>query len=197
MSQAYSQITIKSIDADQRIIRGIATTATPDRVSDVVEPAGAEFALPIPFLWQHMHSQPIGQVTAATVTAAGIEVVIQLTKPEEVESESLKQRLTEAWDSIKTGLVRGLSIGFRGVEVAYNEITGGLHFLKWQWYELSAVTIPANADASITEIKSIATKHAALGNMPSSKDTTTPVGATTTHRTVKLFEPGTAGVTLS
>lgn len=197
MSQAYSQITIKSIDADQRIIRGIATTATPDRVSDVVEPQGAEFALPIPFLWQHMHSQPIGQVTQASVTDAGIEVVIQLTKPEDVESETLKQRLIEAWDSIKTGLVRGLSIGFRGVETAYNEITGGLHFIKWQWYELSAVTIPANAEATITEIKSMAVKHAALGNQQGSKDKTTPVGDTTkTHRIVKLAEPTKAGVKL-
>lgn len=197
MKQAYSQITIKSFDSDQRIIRGIATTPTPDRADDIVEPQGAKFALPMPFLWQHMHSQPIGQVTEAKTTESGIEVVIQLTKPEDVESEDLKKRLAEAWDSIKTGLVRGLSVGFRGLVVEEIPRSWGLRFIEWEWYELSAVTVAANVEASITEIKSIATKHAALGNRQGSKDKTNPVGDTTTkHVTVKLSKPTMAGVKL-
>lgn len=155
MKQAYSLLEIKAVDEEQWVLEGIATTPTPDRVDDVVEPKGAQFTLPVPFLWQHDKRQPIGQVVEANVTDAGIQVKIQLTKPDQVESETLKARLQEAWDSIKTGLVRGLSIGFRGLEMADIQGTWGYKFIKWDWYELSAVTIPANQEATITGIKSL------------------------------------------
>jgi hypothetical protein len=53
MKLAYSLLNIKSIDEEQWIIEGIATTPAPDRVDDIVEPKGAQFTLPVPFLWQH------------------------------------------------------------------------------------------------------------------------------------------------
>lgn len=155
MKLAYSLLSVKAFNEDQWTLEGIATTPTPDRVDDVVEPKGAQFTLPVPFLWQHDKQQPIGQVTDAVVTDAGIQVKVQLTKPDQVESEELKKRLQTAWDSIKTGLVRGLSIGFRGLEVADIQGTWGYKFIKWDWYELSAVTIPANQEATITGIKSL------------------------------------------
>ncbi|WP_427927589.1 HK97 family phage prohead protease [Acinetobacter guillouiae] len=155
MKLAYSLLEVKSVNDDEWKLEGIATTPTPDRVDDVVEPKGAQFTLPVPFLWQHDKRQPIGNVTEAQVTDDGIKVVIQLVKPDEVESEELKKRLQEAWDNIKTGLVRGLSIGFRGLEVADIQGTWGYKFIKWDWYELSAVTIPANQEATITGIKTL------------------------------------------
>jgi hypothetical protein len=62
--------------------------------------------------------------------------------------------------------VQGLSIGFKAIEVARIEGTGGLHFLKWAFLELSAVTIPANQEATIQTVKSIDAKLLAL---PSTK----------------------------
>jgi HK97 family phage prohead protease len=112
---------------------------------------GASFKLPLPLLWQHDSSAPVGQVTHATPTKTGIPVTIQLAKMD--EPGTLKDRLDEAWQSIKLGLVRGLSIGFAPVEYSYLEDTGGIRFTKWNWLELSAVTIPANTDASIATIK--------------------------------------------
>jgi HK97 family phage major capsid protein/HK97 family phage prohead protease len=147
---AYSTLQIKSVDAERRVITGIATTPTTDRMGDIVEPKGAEFQLPIPFLWQHDSRQPIGEVTKARVTTEGIEVEVHLANLE--EPGKLKDRLDEAWQSIKTGLVKGLSIGFSATE--FSRIESGLRFIKWLWLELSAVTIPANADCSITAIKS-------------------------------------------
>lgn len=167
MKLAYSLLEVKSFSEDEWKLEGIATTPTPDRVDDVVEPKGAQFTLPVPFLWQHDKRQPIGSVVEAEVTDAGIKVVIQLVKPDEVESEELKKRLQEAWDSIKTGLVRGLSIGFRGLEVADIQGTWGYKFIKWDWYELSAVTIPANQEASITSIKTLC--DANQKNQPTNK----------------------------
>lgn len=155
MKRAYSLLEIKSVNEDDWTFEGIATTPTPDRVDDVVEPKGAEFTLPVPFLWQHDKRQPIGNVIEANVSDDGIAVKIKLTHPDEVKSEKLKERLQEAYDSIKTGLVRGLSIGFRGLEVADIQGTWGYKFIKWDWYELSAVTIPANQEATITGIKAL------------------------------------------
>lgn len=153
MKRAYSVLTIKAMDEEKREIVGIATTPTTDRTGDIVEPKGGEFKLPIPLLWQHDSHQPIGHVTHAKVTDAGIEVRATLVKI--AEPGALKERLDEAWQSIKSGLVRGFSIGFRPLEEARIGDTYSYRYLKWLWLELSAVTIPANGDCSITAIKSI------------------------------------------
>ena len=192
MKKAYSLLQVKSFDAEQRIIKGIASTPSPDRSDDIVDPQGAKFALPIPFLWQHTHSQPIGEVTEAVVTDKGIEVTVQIAKIE--EEGKLKDRIDEAWQSIKSGLVKGLSIGFRGITVEDIPRSWGLHFKEWEWFELSAVTVPANAEASITEIKTISKsfeqqEKSALGDeLPKTKVEKPTAGdsAEKKHVTVKL-----------
>jgi HK97 family phage major capsid protein/HK97 family phage prohead protease len=118
-----------------------------------VEPKGASFELPLPLLWQHDSSQPIGHVTHAKVTDDGIEIKARLVKID--EAGPLKDRLDTAWQSMKSGLVRGLSIGFKVLDAEPIKGTSGIRFLKWAWHELSAVTIPANAEASVTAIKQL------------------------------------------
>lgn len=144
---AYSTLVIKAIDDDKREFTGIASTIEPDRINDVMIPKGAKFKLPMAFLWQHDHQQPIGQITQVKVTDKGIEVKGVVKK---VEAPSqLAARLDEAWVSMKEGLVRGLSIGFRPIKYAFLD-TGGVQYDEWDWYELSAVTIPMNANGTIT-----------------------------------------------
>lgn len=155
LKRAHSLLEIKAVDEDKREITGIATTPTVDRMGDIVEPKGAEFQLPIPFLWQHDASKPIGHVTKAKVTKEGIEVTVKLVTPDAGAPPAWADRLNEAWADIKSGLVRGLSIGFQSVEAARIEGTYGVRFLKWLWLELSGVTIAANGEASIQTIKSI------------------------------------------
>ena len=152
MKRAYSIFTVKAMDDDSRTVSGIATTPTPDRMGDIVEPKGAEFSLPLPLLWQHDSRKPVGHVLEAKVGDDGITVRAQLAKID--EPGVLKDRLDEAWQSLKTGLVRGFSIGFRALESARIKDTWSEHFMRWDWLELSLVTIPANAEASITSIKS-------------------------------------------
>jgi HK97 family phage prohead protease len=163
IQRAYSVLTLKAMDEDKREITGIATTPAPDRVGDIVEPKGAQFQLPIPLLWQHDSRQPIGHVTQARVSDAGIEVTAKLVKID--EPGKLKDRLDEAWQCIKSGLVRGFSIGFKDLESARISDSYSYRYLKWLWLELSAVTIPANAEGTITAIKSAdeAIRRAALG----------------------------------
>lgn len=165
--RAYSTFTIKRVeedeDEDKRVIEGIATTPSPDRVGDVVEPKGAQFKLPLPLLWQHNSREPIGHVTSAKVTKDGIAIRAEFAKL--ATPGKLKERLDEAWQSVKIGLVRGLSIGFRSIEHAFIDETNGIKFSKWDWLELSAVTIPANQEATILAIKA-ADQSAALGAQP-------------------------------
>lgn len=153
--RAYSVLNIKaaSDEGGKRRFAGVASTPTTDRMGDIVEPKGAQFKLPIPLLWQHDSRDPIGWITSARVTDKGIEVEGEVADiPEEGE---LKTRLATAWQMLKAKLVRGLSIGFNSIESARIEGTYGFRFLKWEWLELSAVTIPANQEATITAIKSI------------------------------------------
>lgn len=158
MNRAYSVLEIRAAGEKdgKRLFSGIATTPTTDSYGDVVESKGAEFSLPIPLLWQHDSRDPIGWVTSAKVTEKGIEVEGEVA--DIADEGELKQRLATAWQMLKNKLVRGLSIGFNPIESARIDGTYGYRFLKWRWVELSAVTIPANMDASITAIKSIDTK---------------------------------------
>lgn len=151
-NRAYSVFTVKEADDESRIISGIATTPTPDRMGDIVEPKGAVFKLPLPLLWQHDSRKPVGHVIDAKVGDDGITVRAQLAKID--EPGPLKERIDEAWQSMKSGLVRGFSIGFQALESARIKDTWSEHFLKWDWLELSLVTIPANSEASILAIKS-------------------------------------------
>lgn len=146
MKRAYSTFVVKEIDDEKRIITGIASTPSTDRHGDIVEPAGAVYTLPIPLLWQHDHHDPIGWVTAAKVTKKGIEIVAEIAR-------DVTDDIENKWKKIKSGLVRGLSIGFRGLDIEEIPHSWGVIFQKWEWLELSAVTIPANMDASITSVK--------------------------------------------
>jgi HK97 family phage prohead protease len=152
MDRAYSLLDIRSVNDDQRMIEGIASTPTADRMGDIVEPMGAKFALPMPFLWQHNSDAPVGHVEFAKPAKNGIPFKATLIHPDAVDSATLKDRLQLAWDSMKTRLVRAVSIGFR--DLAHEVMKdGGWRFTEWEWLELSAVTIPANAEATINTIK--------------------------------------------
>jgi len=165
MERAYSILEIKAMTEEngKRTFTGIATTPTPDRVGDIVEPKGAEFKLPIPLCWMHNSSDPVGWVTAAKITAGGIKISGEVANIQ--EPLSLKDRLDTAWAMLKGKLVRGLSIGFKPLESSRIGDTYSYRYLKWLWLELSPVTIAANGDCSITAIKSAdeAIRQAARG----------------------------------
>jgi HK97 family phage prohead protease len=146
MNRAYSTLDIKSVDEEARLIVGTASTPTPDRLGDTLQPQGAKFVLPLPLLWQHKSDLPIGHVTQAKVTPKGIEIVAQIAK-------GILPEIDRAWTLIKAGLVRGLSVGFKGLDAEQIPNTWGTNFKSWEWVELSAVTIPANSEASILAIK--------------------------------------------
>jgi HK97 family phage major capsid protein/HK97 family phage prohead protease len=161
---AYSTFVVKAIDEEKREIEGWATTPEPDRMGDIVEPGGAEFKTPLPLLWQHNARQPIGEVIEAMVSKQGIKVRVRLAKLSADAPQVLKDRIEEAWHSVKAKLVKAFSIGFRSLEHSEIEGSWAYRFIRWEWLELSLVTIPANAEATITAIKSADQRvRAALG----------------------------------
>jgi HK97 family phage major capsid protein/HK97 family phage prohead protease len=153
LTRAYALLTVKAVDTHQRTISGIATTPEPDRMGDVVEPLGITYKNPLPLLLYHDAKKPVGQVTFKKPTAFGLEFTASL--PTVGDPGTLRDRVEEAWQSIKAGLLAGVSIGFRSIEEAFNKDTGGFRFLKTEVLELSLVAIPANADATIHTIKSL------------------------------------------
>ena len=153
MNRAYGLLELKSVSDDARILKGIASTISPDRMADIVESRGAEFKLPLPLLSQHDHRLPIGTIYDAKVFDDRIEIEAEIAKDSDLDY------VETAWKQLKANLVRGLSIGFRSLEHEWikdekgNE-TGGLRFKRWEMLETSCVTIPANAHATITSLKS-------------------------------------------
>ena len=148
LKRAYAMLEVRAVsDGAAREFEGLATTPTPDRMGDEIDPLGAKFANPLPLLHQHDSERPIGTVRFKKATADGIAFVATI--PTISEPGPLKDRVDTAWGEIKAGLVRAVSIGFRvlkdGAEMLKNG--DGLKFTAIEILELSAVTIPANAGA--------------------------------------------------
>lgn len=157
MKEAYWYWETKSFDDEKRTFEGIATTPSVDRMGDVIEPKGAKFTLPVAMMWQHGqhdNQDPIGWVREAKVTESGIRVKGEFAKLS--EPQSLKEDLDRAWALVRSGLVRGLSIGFKPLEAEPLKKSNGLRFTSWEWLELSPVSVAANQDSMFTSFKSMA-----------------------------------------
>lgn len=178
--RAYSVLTNKSFteDDDFVYIEGIATTPTPDRMGDIVEPMGAQFKTPMPLLMQHKHGEVVGNMTFAKKFKDGIPFKGAI--PKVKEAGRVKDRVDEAIHSLKYGLISAVSLGFRALKDGYEFMDGGgIRFKKWEWLELSLVTVPANSDAVLTAIKSFDRQHLAqegagdAGDSPASEEVAT------------------------
>lgn len=155
LDRAYSLLEIKAVEPARRTFSGIASTPELDRQGDMVDPAGVTFRNPLPLLFHHDAKQPIGTVI---LTATPDGILFEATIPTIDEPGPLKTRTDEAWQSIKAGIITGVSIGHRVLADGYERLKSGARKLtKTEVCELSLVTIPANATASILLVKSLAT----------------------------------------
>ena len=145
MQTAFSNLTIKSFDDDLGIIRGIASTPATDRAGDIVEPLGASFTLPLALLHEHDRKAPLGWVTDAKPTPAGVEFEARIAKDAD-------ESISKVWRLVKAGLIPHVSVGFNPTDAEPTET--GYRFKRWEWLELSLTTVPANTGARITSTKS-------------------------------------------
>lgn len=166
-NRIYSTFLVKSFDEEQRIIEGIASSPSMDRQGDIMESKGAEFILPHPLLWQHQHDTPLGEVIAAKHVPEGIYIRAK------IAAAGLLPEIDRAWTLIKARLVKGFSIGWSPLD--YAPVKGGrFHVKKWRWVETSAVTVPANQEATISLVKSLDTRRPAAPGTGSRLPVTTP-----------------------
>jgi HK97 family phage prohead protease len=172
-TKAFSAITIKALREDEREIEGIASTPALDRVKDIVEPMGLTFAPDAPLLLNHDHAQPVGTVQFGAPTSKGLPFVAKIAKVD--EPGVVKDRTDEAWHSVKSKLIKGVSIGFIPEEYEPMGDGKGLRFTKASVHELSLVAIPCNPEAVITAFKSLELAEAATAaEVPGEKPENTP-----------------------
>jgi len=192
---AHAVLTVKAAEGPTRRIAGTATTPATDRSGDTVDPLGARFTNPIPLLWHHDKERPIGVATLHAPTPNGIR--FDAIFPTVLEPGPLRDRIEEAWQSIKAGLITGVSVGYRVLEGGIQILkSGGRRFTQTEICEVSLVTVPANVYATIDVIKSLDSAYlAASGPIPSgvpdhSKVFGAPKGAKrmTTQEQISQFE---------
>ena len=161
IQRGYSMVHVDSIrkaieeDGIEYVyISGMATTPTPDRIGDVVEPLGAKFAEMIPLLLFHTSSLPVGNTFLGKPTKKGIPFKARL--PLIKEAGKLKERVDEAIHSVKYKLITAVSIGFRVINDAVEELENwALRFMEYEIVELSLVPIPMQAEATIDTVKGL------------------------------------------
>lgn len=145
MNRAYSFLEVKSVNDESRVISGWASTPDVDRQGDIVEPLGVKYKNPLVLLWQHDHEKPIGTVDFGKPTEKGVPFTATIATVN--EPGTLKDRVDEAWQSVKAGLIRAVSIGFRSLDSEPIKGTYGVRYKSSEVYELSLVSVPAQAGA--------------------------------------------------
>lgn len=186
MPRAYALLQVKSVDDDRREISGIATTPKADRTGDIVEPLGVKFRNPLPLLLHHDKTQPVGFAQFKRPTADGVAFTAHIASID--EPGTLKDRLDTAWQSIKAGLLPGVSIGYLATEPPTLIKTGGLRFTKTEVIELSLVTVPANVEATILTIKQFDHSPGAAGTSIVRVQKGTPTMPQTVTEQIASFE---------
>jgi len=145
------KLEIKEIQTDDNFyyITGIASTPDIDRVDDIVEPQALlnsinRIGKPA-FIHQHnMKEMPLG--VTEDVWQNGGNTFVKLKMPKDSHSDLIKARA-------EMGAYGGLSIGYIAREVSFD--AEGIRIIKdLDWFEVSLVTVQANPNAKVLQVKS-------------------------------------------
>ena len=119
-------------------------------------------------LWQHNSEMPLGRVSAGN-----LEI--------EEDKKGLKFRLKmpdttwakDAYESIRSGIVRGMSFGFSVIKETWDEPARVRELLEVKLYEISPVTFPAY---EATEVEARAIIDASGVNLDATTEEPVPAG---------------------
>lgn len=103
---------------------------------------------PLPALWQHNWSEPVGGYPSLEEDDHGLKVAGFLLKDD-------VQRAKEAYALMKNRVVKGLSIGYWVLEDSWNEKDRIRTLVELELVEVSIVTFPMNELATIDSVKSM------------------------------------------
>lgn len=118
---------------------------------------------PLPVLWQHNPSQPIGGYTELSEDSTGLKVAGFLLKDDVALAK-------EAYALMRARVVKGLSIGYYVRDSSYDEKTGIRTLTELDLREVSVVTFPANEAAQVENVKHAFQRMLKAGQLPAVKD---------------------------
>ncbi|MEE4211582.1 MAG: HK97 family phage prohead protease [Parvularcula sp.] len=157
-------LSIKKVDPKAMRFSGyLSVFGVEDSYKEIVQPGAFDESLvaikasgrPLPVLWQHWSSEPIGFWDTLEVDDVGLRGEAQLVK------EGVP-RAIEAMALIEAQVVSGISIGY-WVRASSKDEKTGIRFLeKLDLVEASTVTFPANDEARIDDVK----RKLANGELP-------------------------------
>ena len=141
-------IETKFLASDDGAVAGLAWPfKSADRVGDMIEPGAFKGAkLPIPMLFGHDQNDPIGTWDTATEKADGLHLTGKLLIEDLVRAREVRAL-------VKSGAVRGISIGFI-TKKAITRAGGGRTIKSLELLEASLVTLPMHPGARVTSAKS-------------------------------------------
>lgn len=149
-ANSFLNLEIKSVKDEGGFfyIKGYASTPDVDRVADIVKPdcllkSVQRMGMPA-FIHQHdLSGIPLG--VCEKVYMEGTNTAVELKMPKDDMGKTIKNR-------VDIGAYKGLSIGF--VAKDYEFTPEGYRVINdLDWYEVSLVTVPANPNAEILEVK--------------------------------------------
>jgi len=146
MDRKDVKLKLKALDEDGTFEGYAAVFGNLDRSGEIIAPSAFDRTLkarngePVPVLWQH--ADPAGS-GALSLTRSGLYIKGKLL---------LSTRTgAEAYEFIKAGVVKGMSIGYRVVSDVWEDSVRTLKEIEL--YEVSLVTIPANPEAAVLAVK--------------------------------------------
>lgn len=142
---------LKEIKEDGTFVGVASVYGVEDLGGDVIEKGAFKKTIAenptVPILWQHRADEVIGR---GTVKEWQGKVMLEAALDLE-DATALK-----AYRKLKSGLIKGLSIGFSTIKHAWEEVEGRTirHISELKLWEVSVVTFPMLPAAQVTRVKS-------------------------------------------
>ncbi len=141
---------IKIIDGEERTLTALVSTATKDRMDEVLDPNGVDlksFKKNPVVLFQHdTDNLVIGKAVWIKKVAEGVLSKVQFAKHQLAE---------DVFNLFKGGFMKAFSVGFipREWKIGNKDSEPRRTYTEWELVEFSAVAVPANPDALVTALK--------------------------------------------
>jgi len=139
-------------DTDERTLTAIASTSNPDRDHDVLPSDGwnlKNFKKNPVMLYGH-DSRDLPVATVTDIKQDGEKLVFKARFPK----PGIHDFADKVYELYKDGILRAFSVRFSSKDYEKNDY-GGLTFKKSELLEISAVTVPANAEALVQQVKQL------------------------------------------
>ena len=141
---------VKAFTEDEDLyIEGYANTTTKDRANDIVvaeawNKKSLENYIKNPIILAfHDHSKPVGKMVDFSIEKDGLKIKAKISKA-----------ATEVYNLVKDGILSAFSIGFRILDADYDDKKDIFYIKELELFEVSVVSVPANADSLFSIRKS-------------------------------------------